>query len=93
MGVHTGDSMTVAPALTLTDKEYQVMRDASLAGCVKSVLILVAPMSSLLFVPHMAGHRNEPAGEPVFCPCIEGDRVSHTKVAAKLAVGFTLDER
>ena len=38
MGVHTGDSITVAPAQTLTDKEYQLMRNASLACCGRSVL-------------------------------------------------------
>jgi len=46
MGVHTGDSVTVAPAQTLSDKEYQILRDASLKLSVKSVLKLVVPISS-----------------------------------------------
>ena len=37
MGVHTGDSITVAPALTLTDKEYQIMRDASASLCLREI--------------------------------------------------------
>ncbi len=50
MGVHTGDSITVAPAQTLTDKEYQIMRNASLAVFVKSVLIPVVQMCNLLSI-------------------------------------------
>src|SRR6478735_8136585 len=62
MGVHTGDSITVAPALTLTDKEYQIMRNASIAVLRSSALASKA------------------TGFPI------------AKVAAKLAVGYTLDE-
>ncbi len=47
MGVHTGDSITVAPALTLTDKEYQKMRDASWLSCVKSGSILAGQTCNL----------------------------------------------
>jgi carbamoyl-phosphate synthase large subunit len=46
MGVHTGDSITVAPALTLTDKEYQIMRDASIACCARSASRPAAPTCS-----------------------------------------------
>jgi carbamoyl-phosphate synthase large subunit len=46
MGVHTGDSITVAPALTLTDKEYQIMRNASIACCARSASKRAGPTSS-----------------------------------------------
>jgi carbamoyl-phosphate synthase large subunit len=46
MGVHTGDSITVAPALTLTDKEYQIMRNASSPCCAKSASKQAVPTSS-----------------------------------------------
>ena len=95
MGVHTGDSMTVAPALTLTDKEYQVMRDASLAVlreigvdtggsnvqfavCPRTGRQLVIEMN--LRVSRSSALASKATGFPI------------AKVAAKLAVGFTLDE-
>ena len=96
MGVHTGDSITVAPAQTLTDKEYQIMRNASLAVLRKIV----------------SGNRwLEPYSSPSIPKTVEmiiiemNPRVSRSsalaskatgfpiaKVAAKLAVGYTLDE-
>ena len=54
MGVHTGDSITVAPALTLTDKEYQIMRNASIACCARSASIPAAPTCSSRSIPPMA---------------------------------------
>lgn len=95
MGVHTGDSITVAPALTLTDKEYQLMRDASLAilrgigvetgG--SNVQFAVNPKDGRLIVIEMnprvsrsSALASKATGFPI------------AKVAAKLAVGYTLDE-
>ena len=53
MGIHTGDSVTIAPALTLTDKEYQVMRNASIACLRKLVLKQVDLMFNLLLILKM----------------------------------------
>ena len=95
MGVHTGDSVTVAPALTLTDKEYQVMRDASIACLRKigvdtggsNVQFAVNPEDGRLVVIEMnprvsrsSALASKATGFPI------------AKVAAKLAVGYTLDE-
>ena len=95
MGVHTGDSITVAPALTLTDKEYQMMRDASIAVLreigVKTggsnVQFAVNPADGRLVVIEMnprvsrsSALASKATGFPI------------AKVAAKLAVGYTLDE-
>ena len=55
MGVHTGDSITVAPALTLTDKEYQIMRNASIACCAKSASKQAVPTSSSQSIRRTAG--------------------------------------
>ena len=95
MGIHTGDSVTVAPALTLTDKEYQVMRDASLA-CLRrigvetggsNVQFAVNPADGRLLVIEMnprvsrsSALASKATGFPI------------AKIAAKLAVGYTLDE-
>eukprot|EP00752_Nemacystus_decipiens_P013217 g11706.t1 len=95
MGVHTGDSITVAPALTLTDKEYQVMRNASIA-CLReigvdtggsNVQFAVDPETGRLVVIEMnprvsrsSALASKATGFPI------------AKVAAKLAVGYTLDE-
>jgi len=95
MGVHTGDSITVAPALTLTDKEYQVMRNASIA-CLReigvetggsNVQFAVNPKNGRLVVIEMnprvsrsSALASKATGFPI------------AKVAAKLAVGYTLDE-
>ncbi len=95
MGVHTGDSITVAPALTLTDKEYQRMRDASIAVLRKigvdtggsNVQFAVSPHDGRLLVIEMnprvsrsSALASKATGFPI------------AKVAAKLAVGYTLDE-
>src|ERR1700734_976703 len=95
MGVHTGDSVTVAPALTLTDKEYQIMRNASIA--VLREIGVDTGGSNVQFAVNPA------AGELVIIAM--NPRVSRSsalaskatgfpiaKVAAKLAVGYTLDE-
>ncbi|HEX8216772.1 MAG TPA: carbamoyl-phosphate synthase large subunit [Allosphingosinicella sp.] len=95
MGIHTGDSITVAPALTLTDKEYQAMRNASIA-CLReigvetggsNVQFAVNPKDGRLVVIEMnprvsrsSALASKATGFPI------------AKVAAKLAVGYTLDE-
>ncbi|NTF32520.1 carbamoyl-phosphate synthase large subunit [Rhizobium skierniewicense] len=95
MGVHTGDSITVAPALTLTDKEYQMMRNASIAVLREigvetggsNVQFAVNPKDGRLVVIEMnprvsrsSALASKATGFPI------------AKVAAKLAVGYTLDE-
>jgi carbamoyl-phosphate synthase large subunit len=95
MGVHTGDSITVAPAQTLTDKEYQIMRDASLAVLREigvdtggsNVQFGVSPRDGRMVVIEMnprvsrsSALASKATGFPI------------AKVAAKLAVGYTLDE-
>jgi carbamoyl-phosphate synthase large subunit len=95
MGIHTGDSVTVAPALTLTDKEYQRMRDASIA-CLRrigvdtggsNVQFAVNPADGRMVVIEMnprvsrsSALASKATGFPI------------AKVAARLAVGYTLDE-
>jgi len=95
MGVHTGDSITVAPALTLTDKEYQIMRDASLAVLREigvetggsNVQFAVDPETGRMIVIEMnprvsrsSALASKATGFPI------------AKVAARLAIGYTLDE-
>src|SRR6202522_4018976 len=88
MGVHTGDSITIAPALTLTDKEYQIMRDASIAVLREigvetggsNVQFAVNPQDGRLVVIEMNPRASKATGFPI------------AKVAPKLAVGYTLDE-
>jgi len=95
MGVHTGDSITIAPALTLTDKEYQIMRDASIAVLREigvetggsNVQFAINPEDGRLVVIEMnprvsrsSALASKATGFPI------------AKVAAKLAVGYTLDE-
>ena len=95
MGVHTGDSITIAPALTLTDKEYQIMRDASIAVLREigvetggsNVQFAVNPADGRLVVIEInprvsrsSALASKATGFPI------------AKVAAKLAVGYTLDE-
>ncbi len=78
MGVHTGDSITVAPAQTLTDKEYQRMRDASLAILRKIGVETGGSNVQFAVDPaHRADdrHRDEPAGQPLQRPGQQGDRV------------------
>jgi len=95
MGVHTGDSITVAPALTLTDKEFQVMRDASIAVLREigvetggsNVQFAINPQDGRMVVIEMnprvsrsSALASKATGFPI------------AKVAARLAVGYTLDE-
>ena len=95
MGIHTGDSITVAPALTLTDKEYQRMRDASIACLRKigvdtggsNVQFAINPADGRMVVIEMnprvsrsSALASKATGFPI------------AKIAAKLAVGYTLDE-
>ena len=95
MGIHTGDSITVAPALTLTDKEYQIMRNASIA-CLReigvdtggsNVQFAINPEDGRMIVIEMnprvsrsSALASKATGFPI------------AKIAAKLAVGYTLDE-
>ncbi len=95
MGIHTGDSITVAPALTLTDKEYQIMRNASLA-CLReigvdtggsNVQFAINPADGRMVIIEMnprvsrsSALASKATGFPI------------AKIAAKLAVGYTLDE-
>jgi len=95
MGVHTGDSITVAPAQTLTDKEYQIMRDASIAVLREigvdtggsNVQFAINPRDGRMIVIEMnprvsrsSALASKATGFPI------------AKIAAKLAVGYTLDE-
>tara|TARA_B100000700_G_scaffold330700_1_gene458414 strand:- start:47 stop:3271 length:3225 start_codon:yes stop_codon:yes gene_type:complete len=95
MGIHTGDSITIAPALTLTDKEYQIMRNASIACLRKigvetggsNVQFAINPKNGRMVVIEMnprvsrsSALASKATGFPI------------AKVAAKLAVGYTLDE-
>jgi len=95
MGIHTGDSITVAPAQTLTDKEYQLMRDASIA-CIREIGVetggsniqfAVNPDNGRMVIIEMnprvsrsSALASKATGFPI------------AKIAAKLAVGYTLDE-
>jgi len=95
MGVHTGDSITVAPAQTLTDKEYQIMRDASIA-CLReigvetggsNVQFAINPENGRMVIIEMnprvsrsSALASKATGFPI------------AKIAAKLAIGYTLDE-
>src|SRR6187549_3188178 len=95
MGVHTGDSITVAPAQTLTDKEYQIMRDASIA-CLReigvdtggsNVQFAINPDDGRMLVIEMnprVSRSSALASKATGFPIAE--------IAAKLAVGYTLDE-
>src|ERR1700686_4355403 len=95
MGGHTGDSITVAPALTLTDKEYQIMRDASLAVLREigvetggsNVQVGVNPADGRMVVIEM---NPRVSGSSALASKATGFPIA--KVAAKLAVGYTLDE-
>jgi len=95
MGIHTGDSVTVAPALTLTDKEYQIMRNASIACLRKigvetggsNVQFAINPKNGRMVIIEMnprvsrsSALASKATGFPI------------AKIAAKLAVGYTLDE-
>ena len=78
MGIHTGDSVTVAPALTLTDKEYQIMRDASIA-CLREIGVDTGGSNVQFAVdpddrPH-GRDRDEPARVALLGAGLEGDRL------------------
>ena len=96
MGVHTGDSITVAPAQTLTDVEYQRMRDAAFA-CIRRVGVETGG-SNIQFAldpdeRRHGRHRDEPAGVAVSSALAsKATGFPIAKIAAKLAVGYTLDE-
>ena len=95
MGTHTGDSVTIAPALTLTDKEYQVMRNASIACLRKigvetggsNVQFAINPKNGRMVIIEMnprvsrsSALASKATGFPI------------ARVAAKLAIGYSLDE-
>ena len=95
MGVHTGDSITVAPALTLTDKEYQIMRDASIA-CLREIGVDTGG-SNVQFAVHpdtgrMVIIEMNPRVSRSSALASKATGFPIAKVAAKLAVGYTLDE-
>ena len=95
MGVHTGDSITVAPALTLSDKEYQIMRDASIA-CLREIGVDTGG-SNVQFAVHPSTGRMvviemNPRVSRSSALASKATGFPIAKVAAKLAVGYTLDE-
>ncbi|OGA46504.1 MAG: carbamoyl phosphate synthase large subunit [Betaproteobacteria bacterium RIFCSPLOWO2_12_FULL_62_58] len=95
MGVHTGDSITVAPAQTLTDKEYQIMRDASIA-CLREIGVDTGG-SNVQFAINPADGRMvmiemNPRVSRSSALASKATGFPIAKVAAKLAVGYTLDE-
>jgi carbamoyl-phosphate synthase large subunit len=95
MGVHTGDSITVAPAQTLTDKEYQIMRDASIA-CLREIGVDTGG-SNVQFGIHPNDGRMviiemNPRVSRSSALASKATGFPIAKVAAKLAVGYTLDE-
>ena len=95
MGVHTGDSITVAPAMTLTDKEYQLMRDASFA-CIREVGVETGG-SNIQFAVNPANGRlviieMNPRVSRSSALASKATGFPIAKFAAKLAVGYTLDE-
>ena len=95
MGVHTGDSVTVAPALTLTDKEYQIMRDASIA-CLRKIGVDTGG-SNVQFALNPADGRMvviemNPRVSRSSALASKATGFPIAKIAAKLAVGYTLDE-
>ena len=80
MGVHTGDSITVAPIQTLTDREYQIMRDCSFA-CIREIGVETGG-SNIQFAVHPGHgphdrHRDEPARQPQLRAGVEGHRLPH----------------
>ncbi len=95
MGVHTGDSVTVAPAQTLTDKEYQSMRDDAHQDHPRDRRRdrrIEHPVRGGPEDRPLPCDRNEPPRLPFVRACLESDRFPIAKIAAKLAVGYTLDE-
>ena len=95
MGVHTGDSITIAPAMTLTDKEYQLMRDASFA-CIREVGVETGG-SNIQFSVNPANGRMvviemNPRVSRSSALASKATGFPIAKMAAKLAVGYSLDE-
>ncbi len=95
MGVHTGDSITVAPAQTLTDKEYQKMRDAAIA-CIREIGVETGG-SNIQFAVHpetgrMVVIEMNPRVSRSSALASKATGFPIAKIAAKLAVGYTLDE-
>ena len=95
MGVHTGDSITVAPAQTLSDKEYQIMRDASIA-CIREIGVACGG-SNIQFAVHPETGRMviiemNPRVSRSSALASKATGFPIAKIAAKLAVGYTLDE-
>jgi carbamoyl-phosphate synthase large subunit len=95
MGIHTGDSITVAPAQTLTDKEYQAMRDASVA-CIREIGVETGG-SNIQFAVHpetgrMVVIEMNPRVSRSSALASKATGFPIAKIAAKLAVGYTLDE-
>src|ERR671934_38904 len=95
MGVHTGDSITVAPALTLTDKEYQIMRNASIA-VLREIGVETGGSNVQFAVDPATGRRlvieMNPRVSRSSALASKATGFPIAKIAAKLAVGFTLDE-
>jgi len=95
MGVHTGDSITVAPALTLTDKEYQRMRDWSIA-CLREIGVDTGGSNVQFAINPANGHmvviEMNPRVSRSSALASKATGFPIAKVAAKLAVGYTLDE-
>ncbi len=95
MGVHTGDSVTVAPAQTLTDKEYQRMRDASIA-CIREIGVDTGGSNIQFGVDPKTGRmvviEMNPRVSRSSALASKATGFPIAKIAAKLAVGFTLDE-
>lgn len=95
MGVHTGDSITVAPIQTLTDKEYQKMRDASIA-CIKEIGVETGGSNVQFAVNPQNGHmviiEMNPRVSRSSALASKATGFPIAKIAAKLAVGYTLDE-
>jgi carbamoyl-phosphate synthase large subunit len=95
MGVHTGDSITVAPAQTLTDREYQKMRDAAIA-CIREIGVATGG-SNIQFAVHpqtgrMVVIEMNPRVSRSSALASKATGFPIAKIAAKLAVGYTLDE-
>ena len=95
MGVHTGDSITGAPAQTLTDKEYQVMRDASLR-CIREIGVETGGSNIQFAVDPRSGRQvvieMNPRVSRSSALASKATGFPIAKIAAKLAVGYTLDE-
>ena len=95
MGVHTGDSITVAPALTLTDKEYQVMRDASFA-VIREIGVETGGSNIQFSIDPQTGRQvvieMNPRVSRSSALASKATGFPIAKIAAKLAVGYTLDE-